>query len=184
MAKGEAQAGPERHGWHLHAHPLFLDQLERLLMAVQRAKRGDPVGWQRKADARLLAALRGLLLDRIPRDPLAPEFRQGNTLGRDRRHWFRAKFGGNRFRLFFRADSRARVIVYAWVNDRDTLRKAGASSDPYVVFAAMLAGGNPPDDWPALLAAAQAVEAVRRFAAAGGGEGGAPEEPGSALKEL
>jgi len=104
-----------------------------------------------------------LVLDRIPRDPLAVEFRQGNTLGRDRRHWFRAKFGGNRFRLFFRADSRARVIVYAWVNDRDTLRKAGASSDPYAVFAGMLAGGNPPDDWPALLAAAQADEAVRRF---------------------
>lgn len=32
-----------------------------------------------------------------PRDPLAPEFRQGNTLGRERRHWFRARFGGNRF---------------------------------------------------------------------------------------
>ena len=82
------------------------------------------------------------------------------------RHWFRAKFGGNRFRLFFRADSRARVIVYAWVNDRDTLRKAGAGSDPYAVFAGMLAGGNPPDDWLALLAAAQAPEAARRFGAA------------------
>ena len=165
MANEKAETGPERHGWHLHGHPLFLDQLERLLAAVERAKRSDPQGWQGKADARLLAALLGLVLDRIPRDPLAAEFRQGNTLGRGRRHWFRAKFGGNRFRLFFRADSRARVIVYAWVNDRDTLRKAGASSDPYAVFAGMLAGGNPPDDWPALLATAQADEAVRRFGA-------------------
>ena len=147
-------------------HPLFLDQLERLLAAVERAKRSNPEGWQGKADARLLAALRALLLDRIPRDPLAPGFRQGNTLGPAHRHWFRAKFGGNRFRLFFRADSRARVIVYAWVNDRDTLRKAGAGSDPYAVFAGMLAGGNPPDDWLALLAAAQAPEAARRFGAA------------------
>ena len=143
---------------------MFLGQLERLLLAVERAKRADPAGWQGKADARLLAALRLLVLERIPRDPLAPEFRQGNTLGRERRHWFRAKFGGNRFRLFYRADSRARVIVYAWVNDRDTLRKAGASSDPYAVFAAMLASGNPPDDWPALLAAAQADEVMVRFA--------------------
>ena len=157
---------PERHGWRLHAHPLFLDQLERLLAAVERAKRSNPEGWQSKADARLLAALRALLLDRIPRDPLAPGFRQGNTLGPAHRHWFRAKFGGNRFRLFFRADSRARVIVYAWVNDRDTLRKAGAGSDPYAVFAGMLAGGNPPDDWLALLATAQAPEAARRFGAA------------------
>ncbi len=67
-----------------------------------------------------------MALDRIPRDPLAPEFRQG----KEHRHWFRAKFGGNRFRLFFRADSWAKVIVYAWVNDRDTLRKAGAGTDP------------------------------------------------------
>ena len=165
MADETAPAAPERHGWRLHAHPLFLDQVERLLAAVERAKRSDPQGWQGKADARLLVALQGLVLDRIPRDPLAPEFRQGNTLGRERRHWFRAKFGGNRFRLFFRADSRARVIVYAWVNDRDTLRKAGASSAPYAVFAAMLAGGNPPDDWSALLAAAQVDEAVQRFGA-------------------
>lgn len=171
MAGRTAPTAPERHGWRLYAHPLFLDQLERLLAAVERAKRSDPQGWQSKADARLLAALCSLVLDRIPRDPLAPEFRQGNTLGKAHRHWFRAKFGGNRFRLFFRADSRARVIVYAWVNDRDTLRKAGASSDPYAVFAAMLAGGNPPDDWPALLAAAQAPEASRRFGAAQGREG-------------
>lgn len=157
-----------RHGWYLLAHPLFLDQLERLLAAVERAKRADPEGWQGKADARLLAALQALLLDRIPRDPLAAEFRQGNTLGPAHRHWFRAKFGGNRFRLFFRADSRAKVIVYAWVNDRDTLRKAGAGTDPYAIFARMLGHGNPPDDWPALLAAAQAPNAQRRFNAADG----------------
>ena len=154
----------ERNGWRLHAHPLFLDQLERLTTAVERARRADPQGWQGKADVRLLATLKALLLDRIPRDPLAPEFRQGNTLGPAHRHWFRAKFGGNRFRLFFRADSRAKVIVYAWVNDRDTLRKAGASSDPYAVFSRMLESGNPPNEWPALLAAAQAPEAVRRLA--------------------
>ena len=124
----------QRHGWTLHAHPLFLDQVERLLAAVERAKRSDPAGWQGNADTRLLAALRALILDRIPRDPLAPAFRQGNTLGREHRHWFRAKFGANRFRLFFRADSQAKVIVYAWVNDRDTLRKAGAGTDPYAVF--------------------------------------------------
>lgn len=156
----------QRHGWRLHAHPLFLDQLERLLAAVERARRSDPEGWQSKADARLLVALRALILDRIPRDPLAPAFRQGNTLGREHRHWFRAKFGGNRFRLFFRADSQARVIVYAWVNDRDTLRKAGAGTDPYAVFARMLAAGDPPGAWPALLAAARAPEAETRFGAA------------------
>lgn len=157
----------ERHGWRLYGHPLFLAQLQRLVNSVERAKRADPEGWPSKADARLLAALASLVLDRIPRDPLSPAFRQGNTLGRDHRHWFRAKFAGNRFRLFFRVDARARVIVYAWVSDRETLRKAGARSDPYAVLARMLAAGNPPGDWPALLAAAQAVKEEALPAGAG-----------------
>ena len=87
----------------------------------------------------------------------------------------RAKFGGNRFRLFFRADSRARVIVYAWVNDRDTLRKAGAGTDPYAVFARMLANANPPDGWPALLAAAQVPKAEQRFGVVTGAPPTKPE---------
>jgi toxin YhaV len=154
----------ERHGWSLYAHPLFLDQLERLLVSVERAKQSDPEWWRHKADAQTLGAIYALVFDRIPRDPLSPEFRQGNTLGKEHRHWFRAKFGGNRFRLFFRADSQAQVIVYAWVNDRDTLRKAGASTDPYAVFTKMLASGNPPDGWPELMAAAQVPDEVKRFA--------------------
>ena len=164
----------ERNGWRLYAHPLFLDQLERLLASVERAKQSDPTGWQSKADARLLLALRTLLLERIPRDPLSAEYRQGNTLGKERRHWFRARFAGNRFRLFFRADSQARVIVYAWVNDRDTLRKAGAGTDPYAVFTRMLGRGNPPDDWPALLSAAQDAGTVQRFVLADEAEADEP----------
>jgi toxin YhaV len=154
----------QRHGWTLFAVPLFLDQLEKLIAASDRARRADPVGWQSNASVKLLAALTTMMLERIPREPLAPGFRQGNTLGPEHRHWFRAKFAANRFRLFFRADSASRIIVYAWVNDRDTLRKAGASSDPYAVFSGMLNRGSPPGDWSALLAEAQAAE--ERFNAA------------------
>jgi toxin YhaV len=153
------------HGWRLFGHPLLLDQLEKLIVAAERARQSDPDGWQGNANVKLLATLRDLILDRVPRDPLAPEFRQGNTLGPAHRHWFRTKFGANRFRLFFRADSSSRIVVYAWVNDRDTLRKAGAASDPYAVFARMLAHGNPPDNWASLLATAQDPAALRRFAA-------------------
>ncbi len=145
----------QRHGWTLFAHPLFLDQLDRLHAAVERARRTDADGWRGNANVKLLATIRALVLDRVPRDPLAPEFRQGNTLGPAHRHWFRAKFGAGRFRLFFRAESTARMVLYAWVNDRDTMRKAGAASDPYGVFGKMLARGNPPDDWASLLASAR-----------------------------
>lgn len=57
------------------------------------------------------------------------------------------------------------MIVHAWVNDRDTLRKAGAASDPYAVFARMLAQGNPPDAWDTLRAVARAPGTMQRFAA-------------------
>jgi toxin YhaV len=67
---------------------------------------------------------------------------------------------GRRFRLFFRYDSRAKVIVYAWVNDQQTLRSAGSKADPYLVFERMLGRGNPPDDWAALVAASRADWAV------------------------
>lgn len=87
-------------------------------------------------------------------DPARDEFRQGNTLGPAYRHWRRAKIG-RWFRLFFRYDSKAKVIVYAWGNDEQTLRSAGSKSDPYAVFEKMLGRGNPPDDWNALMAASQ-----------------------------
>ncbi len=105
------------------------------------------------------------MFDRVPRDPLSAEFRERNTLGPAHRHWFRAKFGATRFRLFFRADLASRIVVYDWVNDHDTLRKTGAANDPYAVFARMLANGNPPNDWADLLAAAQDPAAVQRLAA-------------------
>lgn len=91
-------------------------------------------------------------MEAVPADPGRDEFRQGNTLGTAYRHWRRAKIG-RRFRLFFRYDSRSKVIVYAWVNDENTLRSAGSKSDPYAVFKKMLGRGNPPDDWDALIAA-------------------------------
>lgn len=76
-------------------------------------------------------------------------------MGTAYRHWRRAKLG-RRFRLFFRYDSKARVIVFAWVNDEQTLRSAGGKSDPYAVFQRMLEPGNPPDDWAALVGASRA----------------------------
>lgn len=85
-------------------------------------------------------------MEAVSADPGRDEFRQGNTLGTAYRHWRRAKIG-RRFRLFFRYDSRSKVIVYAWGNDENTLQSAGRKSDPYAVFEKMLGRGNPPDDW-------------------------------------
>jgi toxin YhaV len=149
----------ERNGWRLFWHAEFRRVFDRLAAEVERLVREWPQDWQSHPEAKLLRRILDLIEVEIPRDPNAPEFAQGNTLGPARRHWRRAKFMG-RFRLFFRFDSASRMIVYAWVNDETTLRKAGARSDPYAVFAGKLAAGDPPDDWAALLDAAQRAETI------------------------
>jgi toxin YhaV len=86
----------------------------------------------------------------VPSDPTAAIYCQGSTLGDDRKHLFRAKFGNGRFRLFFRYNSASKVIIFAWVNDENSLRTYGSKTDAYKVFNGMLDNGNPPDDWDAL----------------------------------
>lgn len=143
------------HGWTLLFHDCVAEQLQKLSAAADRAKQTDPDGFEGNANVKLFRALSQLILDVVPSDPARDEYRQGNTLGVAYRHWRRAKVG-RRFRLFFRYDSKARVIVFAWVNDERTLRSAGGKSDPYAVFEKMLGRGNPPDDWAALVAASRA----------------------------
>ena len=142
----------QRHGWTLLFHEGVIVQLRKLQEAVARAEQNDPQGFESNANVKLFRALSHLIMDGVPSDPARDEFRQGNTLGTAYRHWRRAKIG-RRFRLFFRYDSKSRVIVYAWVNDEHTLRSAGSKSDPYAVFEKMWGRGNPPDDWDALITA-------------------------------
>jgi len=144
----------QRHGWTLLFHEGVIGQLRKLHAVAARAEQSDPQGFEGNASVKLFRALSRLILEVVPGDPGRDEYRQGNTLGTAYRHWRRAKIGG-RFRLFFRYDSKARVIVYAWVNDEQTLRSAGGKSDPYAVFEKMLGRGNPPDDWDALVKACQ-----------------------------
>ena len=153
------------HGWTVFAHPLFLAQLEVLAQQVKAFKQKDPVWYVKKNTAKRLAAITKLAFDVIPQDPTRPEYRQGNTLGEDHKHWFRAKFF-QQYRLFFRYHAPSKVIVLAWVNDEDTKRAYESSDDAYRVFRKMLESGHPPDDWNQLLAEACAEgQRLQRFAA-------------------
>ncbi len=149
-----------RNGWTLLGHPCFTLQLEKLVAAIEEDRRRHTVDWKTRANAKLLAVILDFSLKRVPVDPADKTFRQGNTLAGDRKHWFRAKFGNGRYRLFFRFDSRAKVIVYAWVNDEQTLRTYGSNTDAYKVFREMLDKGNPPDSWDELLEAVKTPTVV------------------------
>lgn len=140
----------QANGWTLLFHTCLIEQLQKLEVTAARAQANDPVNFTSNANVKLFQSLSRLIFETIPADPGHEQYRQGNTMGPAFRHWRRAKIG-QRFRLFFRYDSAAKVIVYAWVNDAQSLRSAGSKTDPYIVFSKMLARGCPPDDWAALV---------------------------------
>ena len=156
----DQQAPIAVNGWSIYAHPVFLDQLECLIEEVEEKKRRDPKNYLKKNCAKRLAAINKLATETIPANPADARFRQGNTLGKDKKHWFRAKFH-QQYRLFFRFDARSKVIVLAWVNDEATLRAYGSRTDAYATFRCMLGDGNPSDNFDTLLK--QAKGASERF---------------------
>ena len=151
---------PDHTDWQLYVHAAFSDTFDALVAEVARLRSADPVRYAEHPKTKLLRRVLDLIEIEIPRNPAAAEFSLGNTLGPAHRHWRRAKFLG-RFRLFFRYSSKARVIIYAWVNDENTLRQAGGRNDPYSVFGRLLRRGQPPDDWNTLIRQATSLKRRR-----------------------
>ncbi len=142
------------HGWTVYQHPLFQAQVDELARSVEALKRKNRATFAGKAPTQRLAAIVRLAFDVIPQDPTRAEYRQGNTLGDEYRHWFRAKFF-QQYRLFFRYHLESRVLVYAWVNDENTLQAYESKSDVYMTFRRMLESGVPPNGWDELMASLQ-----------------------------
>ncbi|TVR92466.1 MAG: type II toxin-antitoxin system YhaV family toxin [Trueperaceae bacterium] len=161
---GPPDAPPVVNGWRLFAHSLFLEQLEALIGEVERARRRDPERYVRSNAAKRLAAITKLAFEVIPQDPTRALYRQGDTLGSEYTHWFRATFF-QQFRIFFRYSSDDRTIIYVWVNDEHSRRAYGSRTDAYRVFRRMLASGDPPDSWDHLMSHATAnTRRLRRAA--------------------
>lgn len=149
---GGMHPSPRRvNGWWLLSWRDFQAQVASLVEQAERLAQKDPSGYRSHPAVKMLFAIVRLTTRDIPADPGHENFRLGSTLGGPYRAWRRAKFY-QRFRLFFRYDSRLEVIVYAWVNSESGLRKSGDRNDPYAVFLRMLARGQPPDDIEQLLA--------------------------------
>ena len=151
-------------GWMILLYPALRAELLTLRERVTRVRRHDPAGWQTNGHAKLLKRIVEIILREVPADPASGAYEQGNTIGKDARGWRRVKFLG-RFRLFFRFDSRSKVIIYAWVNDETTLRARGSGSDPYAVFRRMLLAGSPPHGWDQLLAESRAPMTIEERSA-------------------
>lgn len=140
-------------GWRLYYYRVFKEALDELEATVTRLAAQDPKGYKSHPKTRLLASVYRAVMELVPADPGAADFRLGKTLGPSNTSWRRVKRGmPDRYRMFFRfASSPVKVIVYVWLNDEDTLRKAGSRTDVYETFRRMLERGVVPSDMAALL---------------------------------
>ncbi|MGH8680479.1 MAG: type II toxin-antitoxin system YhaV family toxin [Burkholderiales bacterium] len=139
-------------GWRLYAFEPFAGRLAALKREVERLRAKDPEGYRGHPTTALLASVYKAITEVVPANPDHPGLRVGHSLGPQYARWRRVKRGlPSRYRLFYRFSSKpVRVIVYAWLNDEATLRKAGAKTDVYVEFQRMLARGEVPSDIDAL----------------------------------
>lgn len=146
-------------GWRLYYYRSFKAALDELEVVVTRLAADDPAGYKTHPKTKLLASVHRAITQLVPANPDAPDFRLGKTLGADNTNWRRVKKGmPDRYRLFFRfASSPVKVIVYVWLNDEDTLRKAGSKTDVYEAFKRMLARGVVPARIDELLSDSDAI---------------------------
>ncbi|MBB2805890.1 hypothetical protein XarbCFBP7604_09885 [Xanthomonas arboricola] len=146
-------------GWALYAFDLFHERLEELVAAAEQIENDDPDGFPSHPIVKLLVCVNKAIRNSVPSDPSHTDFRQGLTLGRGMSHWCRVKrLLPQRYRLFFQYRSNApKIIIYAWLNDEATLRKAGAKSDCYAVFRAMVSRGLIPNSFEDLRKASSSL---------------------------
>jgi toxin YhaV len=144
-------------GWQIYFWEGFRLQLAEFEKILNKLRAKNPRDWHKNKNAKFILRVFRIILEEVPRDPANPLFRQGRTLGSDYKHWRRVKFA-ERFRLFFRYRLEEKIIVFVWLNDEDTKRKAGSKTDAYSVFEGMLKKGRPPNAWNDLLAASKALK--------------------------
>lgn len=144
-------------GWILLQDPAFEKVYEDLVAIVEALREKHPEAYRKKAPTKILAAIEKLTKEVVPADPTSSAFDMGNTIGPEHRTWKRAKFL-QQFRLFFRYDTKSKIIIYGWVNDEETKRAYGSKTDAYRIFQKRLSAGDPPTDWNDLVKRAAPVD--------------------------
>lgn len=140
----------EVNGWTILGDPHFVSALSQVLNEVEEIRKKKSQSIEISFAEKKLAAIKKIIETEIARNPMDPKFLLGHTLGPKYSVWRRAKFF-QQYRLFFRFDSKSKVIILSWFNDEDTKRAFESKNDAYLVFQRMLQKGKPPSNWNELL---------------------------------
>lgn len=137
-------------GWRILFHPIFAERFATLREEAERLKRSLPdEQYRQHPTVKLLRGVTHLIRQHVPANPNAPDFQLKGDLAKFRR----AKGKGlpPRYRLFWVFSSKARAIVFLYLNDEETLRKDGSARDPYKVFSEAVRRGEIGEDFDANL---------------------------------
>ncbi len=140
-------------GWEIYYFKPFAKALDKLEADVAKLAARDPKRYVSHPKTKLLASVYDAITKRVPANPKDKAFELGKTLVVSYKHWKRVKKGmPDRYRLFFRfATTPNPLIIFVWLNDEDSLRKAGSKTDVYEAFKQKLARGVVPDSIDSLL---------------------------------
>ncbi|MGI8609912.1 MAG: type II toxin-antitoxin system YhaV family toxin [Candidatus Dormibacteria bacterium] len=130
------------HGWRVLFTEPFTSRYGDLSGQVQRLKQelGDAPQFHYHPTTKLFRAVFEAVYNLVPSDPERRDFLLDGDLAKFRR----VKKNGlpKRYRLFFVFSTKARVIIFLYLNDEHTLRNQGSSNDPYAVFSRMVSRGE------------------------------------------
>ena len=127
-------------GWKLLYHPIFGDHYIALRNEVRELREKlTPAEFARHPQVKLVAAIRRAITEIIPDNPNRPDFWLSANLSRFRR----VKGYGipDRYRLYYVFSERAKTVIVLYLNDSSSLRKQGAKTDPYAIFADLVKSG-------------------------------------------
>jgi toxin YhaV len=136
--------------WRIFVHEALETQLVKLAGSVAWMHVAQQTTHRNNRHKKVLKSIKRAMYESVPADPGRIEHRLGHTIGRKHTAWFRVKIL-QQFRLFYRYDSKRKIIVYVWVNDEQSLRAYGSKTDAYALFKKMLDGGYPPGSFEELL---------------------------------
>lgn len=139
---GHRLISPERiDGWLVLYGPAFAAPFIELAEGVERLRQSlSEEEYRRHPTVKLFAAVFRVVRTIVPSNPNLPDYRLSGDLSVFRR----LKDHGlpERFRLFWVFSEQHKTIIFLYLNDRFTLRKAGARSDVYAVFQRLVIRGE------------------------------------------
>lgn len=151
----------EVNGWKIFYHPVFGDHYNQLRARARELKETLSADeFKAHSEVKLLAAVKRAITEVVPTDPNRADFWLRDDLAKFRRV---KGFGlPDRCRLFYVFSSAAKTVIYLYLNDAGTLRKEGARTDPYAVFADLVDSGKLGDDYEANYAQWLQAQRARR----------------------